>query len=66
MGRMTRLCVLNIADNKLTDLPLSLGYCNGLSKFGAGINMERNPIQDTEMIRKYRIGPGTTLHLHIN
>jgi len=29
---MSRLVVLNISDNKLTDLPLSLGMCPGLSK----------------------------------
>ena len=26
MGRMTRLVVLNLSDNQLKDLPLSLGY----------------------------------------
>lgn len=57
MGRMTRLVLLNVSDNKLTDLPLTLGHCNGLAKFGAGINLERNPIQNQEMLRKYRIGP---------
>jgi len=48
---------LNIADNKLEDLPLSMGFCIGLSKFGAGINLERNQIRDSEMIKKYQIGP---------
>jgi len=57
MGRMTRLVTLNLSDNQLHDLPLSLGYCYGLAKFGAGINLERNPIEDQEMIKKFRIGP---------
>jgi len=61
IGRMTRLVTLNLSDNKLTDLPLSLGYCVGLSKIGAGINMERNNITDTEMLRKYKIGSD---HMH--
>ena len=56
MGRMTRLVVLNLSDNKLTDLPPSLGDCYGLAKLGAGINIERNPISDPEMVRKYQIG----------
>lgn len=41
MGRMTRLCILNLSDNKLVDLPLSMGFCIGLAKFGAGINLDR-------------------------
>jgi len=57
IGRLTRLVSLNIADNKLVDLPISLGYCVGLSQFGAGINLERNEIKDSEMLRKYKIGP---------
>ena len=57
IGRMTRLVVLNVSDNKLNDLPDSIGMCAGLGKFGAGINLERNPITDDEMLRKYRIGP---------
>jgi len=56
-GRMTRLVMLNVSDNHLTDLPLSMGYCIGLNKFGAGINLERNPIKDQEMTKKYKIGP---------
>jgi hypothetical protein len=56
MGRMTRLVTLSLSDNKLTDLPISLGNCIGLAKLGAGISIERNPIADPEMVRKYRIG----------
>lgn len=57
MGRMSRLVVLNLADNKLKNLPFSLGFCVGLSKFGAGINIERNEITDQEMLRKFKVGP---------
>jgi hypothetical protein len=56
MGRMTRLCVLNVSDNQLKDLPLSLGYCIGLGKLGAGINIDRNPIENEKMLAKAKIG----------
>ena len=41
MGRMTRLALLNLSDNKLIDVPVSLGNCYGLAKLGAGIQIER-------------------------
>jgi hypothetical protein len=56
IGRMTRLCVLNVSDNNLKDLPLSIGYCIGLGKLGAGINIDRNPIDNEKMLAKARIG----------
>ncbi|KAF2068928.1 hypothetical protein CYY_009750 [Polysphondylium violaceum] len=56
IGRLTRLVVLNLMDNKLADLPLSIGSCHGLGKLGAGINIEGNPIQSEEMMKKYKIG----------
>jgi len=56
IGRMTRLVVLNLSDNHLTDLPLSLGYCEGLDKIGAGINIDRNPIKSSDMVKKWKIG----------
>ena len=56
MGRMTRLVVLNLSDNKLSDLPVSLGLCYGLAKLGAGIQVERNLIQDQTLLQKYKIG----------
>eukprot|EP01105_Mastigella_eilhardi_P013524 TRINITY_DN3083_c0_g1_i6.p1 TRINITY_DN3083_c0_g1~~TRINITY_DN3083_c0_g1_i6.p1 ORF type:complete len:497 (-),score=125.74 TRINITY_DN3083_c0_g1_i6:667-2130(-) len=57
MGRMLRLAQLNVMDNQLRDLPLSLGYCSGLGEVGSGIGLSRNPIDDTEMLRRYQIGP---------
>lgn len=56
IGRMTRLVMLNVSDNQLTDLPLSLGYCVGLGKLGAGINLDRNPIKSSSMLKKWNIG----------
>jgi Leucine-rich repeat (LRR) protein len=56
MGRMTRLVVLNLSDNNLKDLPLSMGYCIGLGKIGAGINIDRNPIKSSDMLKKWKIG----------
>ncbi len=56
MGRMTRLVQLNLSDNKLAELPISLGLCIGLAKLGAGMLIDRNPIQDPEIWRKYKIG----------
>jgi hypothetical protein len=41
----------------ILDLPLSMGYLVGLNQFGAGTNLDRNPIEDHEMLRKYRLGP---------
>jgi Leucine-rich repeat (LRR) protein len=57
VGRMTRLVVCNLSDNKLTDLPVTLGYCVGLGKLGSGINIDRNPIKDSGMVKKWKIGP---------
>jgi len=56
IGRMTRLVVLNLSDNCLRDLPLSLGLCTGLDKLGAGINLDRNPIDNPELMKKWKIG----------
>jgi len=56
IGRMTRLVQLYLADNKLTDLPISLGLCIGLAKLGAGMSIDRNPMKDPELFRKYKIG----------
>lgn len=53
---MTRLVVLNLSDNNLRDLPLSMGYCIGLGKIGAGINIDRNPIKSSDMLKKWKIG----------
>eukprot|EP01119_Soliformovum_irregulare_P024172 TRINITY_DN8602_c0_g1_i4.p1 TRINITY_DN8602_c0_g1~~TRINITY_DN8602_c0_g1_i4.p1 ORF type:complete len:524 (+),score=192.07 TRINITY_DN8602_c0_g1_i4:1296-2867(+) len=57
LGRMTRLTRLNLADNKLSDLPMSLGHCIALGKLGSGINITRNPIESSEMMAKFEIGP---------
>jgi C2 domain/Leucine rich repeat/Leucine Rich repeats (2 copies) len=56
-GKLTRLVMLNLADNQLTDLPVSMGHCRGLSKFGAGCNIERNQIADATMLQKFKVGP---------
>jgi len=50
-GRMSRLVNLNLSDNKLIDLPVSIGNCKVLNS----IYIDRNPIQDKEMITKYNI-----------
>lgn len=39
-----RLAVLDLNSNKLTDLPLSIGFCRGLNQVGNGINIRDNPI----------------------
>lgn len=56
MGRMTHLVTLNLQDNRLTDLPLSLGLCGALGQIGYGINIARNPIQDSVMLERYATG----------
>eukprot|EP01119_Soliformovum_irregulare_P006010 TRINITY_DN1775_c0_g1_i1.p1 TRINITY_DN1775_c0_g1~~TRINITY_DN1775_c0_g1_i1.p1 ORF type:complete len:603 (+),score=187.01 TRINITY_DN1775_c0_g1_i1:271-1809(+) len=56
MGMMSRLVVLNLSDNDLKDLPLSMGHCIGLGKLGAGINLDRNPIKSSDMMKKWKIG----------
>jgi len=49
---MSRLVSLNLSDNKITDLPLSMGNCTHLDT----VLLERNPIKDKELLRKYEIG----------
>lgn len=56
LGRMSRLVILNLSDNLLEDLPLSSGLCIGLCKLGAGINIDRNPIKSSDLIKKWKIG----------
>jgi Leucine-rich repeat (LRR) protein len=56
MGRLTRLCQLNLSDNKLTDVPVSLGYCISLGRIGSGISLDRNPIASVEMLQCHRLG----------
>eukprot|EP01122_Echinamoeba_exundans_P004202 TRINITY_DN14219_c0_g1_i1.p1 TRINITY_DN14219_c0_g1~~TRINITY_DN14219_c0_g1_i1.p1 ORF type:complete len:622 (-),score=159.44 TRINITY_DN14219_c0_g1_i1:68-1933(-) len=51
-GNLTRLVTLNIADNQLTDLPMSMGKCLQLDS----CQLERNPIKNEELMRKYRMG----------
>lgn len=51
-GNMTRLVTLNLADNRLTDLPLSMGKCLQLD----ACQLERNPLKNEELMRKYRMG----------
>jgi hypothetical protein len=51
-GNLTRLVTLNIADNQLTDLPMSMGKCMQLDS----CQLERNPIKNEELMRKYRMG----------
>ena len=41
MGHMTRLVVLDLSSNELSDLPVSMGHCVGLGKLGSGINIAR-------------------------
>ena len=45
MGRLTRLVSLNLCDNQLRDLPVSMGYCTGIENF----HIERNPIESQEV-----------------
>jgi len=52
MGKLSRLVTLNLCDNLLADLPVSMGYCIGLKS----CHIDRNPITDPELFRKYRIG----------
>ncbi len=47
---------LNISDNAIRDLPVSIGYCAGLAQIGQGLNIDRNPLKDAEMPTQYRIG----------
>lgn len=54
---MTRLTLLNVADNQLKDLPLSIGMCRGLGRLGAGINISRNPLKDQILFEKFNVGP---------
>eukprot|EP01116_Phalansterium_solitarium_P002113 TRINITY_DN11963_c0_g1_i1.p1 TRINITY_DN11963_c0_g1~~TRINITY_DN11963_c0_g1_i1.p1 ORF type:complete len:355 (-),score=124.12 TRINITY_DN11963_c0_g1_i1:29-1093(-) len=56
IGHLSRLVVLNLSDNLLTDLPVSIGLCQGLGQIGSGINLDRNPIQDSSMLKKWKIG----------
>lgn len=49
---MSRLVSLNLSDNKLTDLPLSVGACVHMDS----VILDRNPIKDQELLRKYAIG----------
>lgn len=56
IGRMTRLCNLNLADNELTNLPMSIGLCQGLDRLGAGFNIDRNPITDEKMLKRFAVG----------
>jgi hypothetical protein len=49
---MSRLVSLNLCDNKLTDLPLSVGACVHMDS----VILDRNPIKDQELLRKYAIG----------
>lgn len=47
---------MNLSDNQISDVPVSLGYCISLGKIGSGILLDRNPIKSEEMIQHYRLG----------
>jgi Leucine-rich repeat (LRR) protein len=51
-GKMSRLVSLNLSDNRLTELPISMGNCSHLDT----VLLERNPIRDQELLKKYAIG----------
>lgn len=51
-GNLSRLVSLNLSDNRLTTLPVSMGACQGLDS----CQLERNPIDDPELMKKYKIG----------
>jgi hypothetical protein len=54
---LTRLQLLNVSDNFLKDLPLSIGLCEGLGSRTAGIKIDSNPIKDKSLKMKYEKGP---------
>jgi len=51
-GNMSRIVKLNLSDNKITNLPISMGACSMLNV----CLLERNPIQDDQLLEKYNIG----------
>ena len=53
---MTRLGVLNISENTLRDLPVSLGYCEGLGNINGGIFLDGNPISNQALLDKSTLG----------
>lgn len=36
--------------------PLSIGYCASLAQIGQGLNIDRNPLTDPELLQQFRIG----------
>ncbi|KYQ90915.1 hypothetical protein DLAC_11695 [Tieghemostelium lacteum] len=62
IGKMKRLCFLNVQDNDIQSLPLSIGHCVGLGCTGGsgngGINLYGNPLtQDLDLKSKISQGP---------
>jgi hypothetical protein len=53
---MTRLSVLNVSENRLRDLPVSLGYCEGLGNRSGGVFIDGNPINNQDMLKKAQWG----------
>jgi len=49
---MSRIVALNLCDNKLTDLPLTMGNCQHLEQ----ILIDRNHFRDQELLRRYGLG----------
>ena len=54
---MTRLTNLNVSDNKLEDLPLSIGYCKDLAKPQAKLNIDKNKIKSEKLQKKWETEP---------
>lgn len=50
-GHLSRIVNLNVCDNKLTDLPVSMGQMKFLSK----CLIDRNPIQNYDLLAKYSL-----------
>eukprot|EP01125_Pyxidicula_operculata_P013496 TRINITY_DN4479_c2_g1_i1.p1 TRINITY_DN4479_c2_g1~~TRINITY_DN4479_c2_g1_i1.p1 ORF type:complete len:451 (-),score=104.43 TRINITY_DN4479_c2_g1_i1:62-1414(-) len=51
-GKMSRLVSLNLSDNMLSELPVTMGSCVHMDS----CLLERNPLKDQEMMRKYNLG----------
>lgn len=56
MGWWVRVVSLNVAGNKLRDIPLSAGLCEGLGVQGLGLNLQYNPIDDRDMMKTWTTG----------
>eukprot|EP01124_Arcella_intermedia_P035950 TRINITY_DN9302_c0_g1_i1.p1 TRINITY_DN9302_c0_g1~~TRINITY_DN9302_c0_g1_i1.p1 ORF type:complete len:587 (+),score=141.25 TRINITY_DN9302_c0_g1_i1:32-1792(+) len=51
-GKMSRIVSLNLCDNKLQELPVSMGACTHMDT----CILDRNPITDQDLLKKYTIG----------